>query len=88
MISIEQDELNDMLFMAFRYAFGRSTYVTSLCGDLLIKYRGCLCENTRLCITKEIIKGINDGVYGMDMDRDEWLKVAEKLGGDDYVPSV
>ncbi len=82
-MNIELKELDELLFMSFRYAFGRRSYITSVCGDLLIKYAPDMNVHTKRAISHEILVGINDGVYGMEMDKSGWLLVLKALGGDD-----
>lgn len=82
LISIGDRELDEMLFMSFRYAFGRRSYITSVCGDLLIKYASDINEHTKTAICYEIGVGLHDGVYGMEMDKSGWLSVLKALGGD------
>ena len=83
LVVIEGKELDDLMFMSFRYAFGRRSYITSVCGDLLIRYAPDMNEHTKKAIAHEISIGINEGHYGMDMDKSGWLLVIEALGGGD-----
>ncbi len=87
-MEIETRELEDMLYMSFRYALGRSTYITSVCGDLLIKYKGDITTHTKQVMVKEIRKAISENRSGMAMDTYDWKIVAKELGGPNNVPFV
>ncbi len=77
---INQDDLETLLFLSFRYALGRSTYVTGEVADLINKHQGCLGTNTKDVIKKDICNAIDKGQAGMQMDVDEWLKLVGNLG--------
>ena len=69
-------ELNEhILFMAFRYALGRSTYaVTELVDTLIDKWTEMPLEYQEL-IKHEIAAAIEAGNAGMEMDVEQWKKV-------------
>lgn len=64
-----------ILFMAFRYALGRMTYVVSEVADTLIKKWPEISPKYQELIHQEIKKAIADKNAGMDMDVQQWLKV-------------
>jgi len=64
-----------VLFAAFRYALGRSTYIVSEITQALIEDAKVLGESNREIITKEIREAITNNHAGMDMDVEEWEKV-------------
>lgn len=63
------------LFMAFRYALGRKTYVASYVAEEVIKKWFELEPQYRTRIQYEIRTAIEIGDAGMDMDVEEWEKV-------------
>ncbi len=67
------------LFLSFRYALGRRTYVVEDVKELLIKYRHSLHENTKRQIKAEIEQAIENDSAGMQMDIDCWNRVVEGL---------
>lgn len=72
-------ELNDMLVMSFRYAFGRRTYVVHTCADLLMKYRHMLYFGNKQLILREIKYGIAKDQAGGRTDVDVWEALANDL---------
>ena len=71
-----------LLFCAFRYAIGRRTYIVSLVGDLLIKYKGDVSSESKELILKEIGQAIAVGMGGMDCDVAVWTNVIKELSND------
>lgn len=65
----------NILFMAFRYALGRMTYVTLDVSTEIINKWDELSDKYKNLIQKEIKQAINDDIAGMDMDVAEWEKI-------------
>jgi hypothetical protein len=78
-VEITLTELDDLIFLSFRYALGRSTYVTHLVADLISKYKECLYSNTINSICNEIIIANGRDNIGDAVDRDIWLKLLGEL---------
>ena len=53
-IPISEYEFNALMFMSFRYALPRHSYVTGLVSDMLIKHKSKMPISTRERIIKEI----------------------------------
>lgn len=72
------DDFQEMLVSAERYALGRMTYIVSLTVDYIspliksldIKYINIMIDD---------ITGHSDLGYGMDMDEEEWEKLLSRL---------
>jgi hypothetical protein len=69
----------DILFYAFRYALGRSTYAVSVVvRNILCNWKE-LSDNNKEMIKEEILDyRKRNGLCGMQMDDDEWQKVVDK----------
>lgn len=78
---MSDDELDTLLFLSFRYALGRKTYIVDQVADLLIKYRDKLHINSIRQIKTEIAYAIETNDAGMDCDVDSWNKVSRQLEG-------
>lgn len=65
----------DILFMAFRYALGRQTYVVSDVVQTITENWSFLSKKIKHLIHKEIKIAISDKNIGMEMDFKEWSKV-------------
>lgn len=67
--------IDDILFYAFRYALGRSTYVvTDVCSSLTENWNN-LSDHDKLVIHKEINDAIVSNRYGMEQDRKNWENI-------------
>lgn len=66
-----------ILFYAFRYALGRSTYAVIDVVDAICKEWPRISQNTRSLMQVEIMDAINRNRAGMDMDVAEWRKVLD-----------
>lgn len=64
-----------IIFCAFRYALGRSTYVVSVVVQEIIKEWNNLHSQTKRNIKTEINEAIDNNYIGMDIDEKEWLKI-------------
>ena len=78
-VLVSQKDLDSLLFCSFRYALGRSTYITSVVSELIRDYKSALEDNTVRLIQKEIDSAIAHKRAGMDMDVQEWKKLSEEL---------
>ena len=69
----------DILFYAFRYALGRSTYaVADVVLAILCNWKD-LSGDCKQLVKKEILEyRERNGLCGMQMDDDEWQKVLDK----------
>jgi hypothetical protein len=70
-ISVTTTELEDMLFC-------RRTYITFTVATLLINHKHSLSGHFKALVCKEILRAIESGEAGMQMDVDEWSKVVEE----------
>ena len=61
-----------LIIGAFRYALGRSTYVTLETAQWLIKHWEQIDENTQVLIRKEIDWALEEDRAGMDCDKRAW----------------
>jgi hypothetical protein len=66
---------SDILFYAFRYALGRSTYAVFDVAEAIIKNIKELPTKDLKLLTEEINEAKDSGRIGMDMDKQEWNKV-------------
>lgn len=71
--------VNDtMIVWALRYCLGRNTYAVNDCVNCLLENWESLREHTRTIILRDINEAIQDGDYGMRMDRRNWERVLRK----------
>lgn len=68
-----------VVFAAFRYALGRSTYIVSDVADCIIRNAQVLPRQDRLQMIREIEEAISTGRAGASMDASEWNNVRERL---------
>lgn len=73
------DNLESIMFYAFRYALGRRTYAVYDVSQFLIKNQKFLHKNTKNKIIEEIQEAIDANNIGMEMDELEWLQLSEVL---------
>lgn len=65
----------DILFMAFRYALGRATYVVNDVVETLILHWDEISVNMKKMIQDEIKDAIEKDNAGWDIDKEEWKKI-------------
>lgn len=65
----------DILFYAFRYALGRSTYAVNDVATAIEENWSALHPNTKSTIQKEIETAIISNNFGMGMDKQSWEKI-------------
>jgi hypothetical protein len=73
----------DVLFWAFRYAIGRSTYSSMDCAEALVDNWDLISDRMKAEIIKEIKSAMevsNKSYHGgmMEADRREWNRVLDK----------
>ena len=71
-----------LIIGAFRYALGRSTYVTLETAQWLIKHWSKIDKNTQELIRKETADAIKNDRAGMECDKDAWKLLLYAIGGD------
>lgn len=72
---VSDNDMDTMLFYAFRYALGRSTYAVNDVATLLIKHKHALSHQTKVKIEEEILSALNTDNAGMEIDKKDWLEV-------------
>lgn len=78
MTIIREQDAEEILHCAFRYALGRSTYVTCTMADAIIHAWPSLSARMRNVILREIQDADDRNQIGMDMDRRQWMRVVER----------
>jgi hypothetical protein len=68
-----------VVFAAFRYALGRSTYITSDITDCIQRNASALPATDRAVMVREIREAIVTGQAGMPTDVDAWQRTLERL---------
>jgi len=79
---LPDNDLDAILFWAFRYALGRMSYVVDDLRIYLIKYKNELSKQTKDKIVQEIKKAIASNQAGMQMDVDCWNEVVREFESD------
>lgn len=69
----------DILFYAFRYALGRSTYAVEDVCPKIIKLIDAISEKTLKLIHEEICDADKNNRLGMPSDKKSWMKVKLKI---------
>jgi hypothetical protein len=77
-MEITQKELNSLIFMSFRYALGRQTYIVGDCVDILLKYWGDIDTNIQKLIKREITEAIERDVIS-SVDLASWNSILGKV---------
>lgn len=75
-------DLNDLMVCALRYALGRRSYITSTISDLLIGHKDELSAQSKKVILRDIQRAFDTNNYGMEMDKEVWIKLQEELTND------
>ena len=68
---------DDILFYAFRYALGRSTYVVGQIVDEIIERWDTLDEQDQSQYKREIVEAIELKPTSMKMDVKEWQRILD-----------
>ena len=84
-VNVTNDDFNSLAICAFRYAFGRRTYITKEVADIINAHLNDLDNRTLAAILMDFDRAHEseavglDHVFGDDCDRDEWIKLENKL---------
>lgn len=70
-----------MIFWAFRYCLGRSTFAVMDCVDYLLLYWDRIEPRVRKNIVEEIFKACEKGDCGMEQDKSQWHRVLARGRG-------
>lgn len=76
---VTEKQLNSIVLSAFDYALGRSSYATSIVSDIIVKTKPFLTVESIRYISMKVYMSCYRGDYGMDMDLEIWLNMADKL---------
>lgn len=68
----------DIALYAFRYCLGRMTYAVSTCVDYLLLHWDQLSDKAKGNIYREIREAEATDSLGMDMDKQQWMRVIER----------
>ena len=77
-----RNDLDHMIFSAFRYAMGRRSYIVSTTVDFIINNLDLVPKKFRVLMIDEITMGENEEFFyrlGDDFDKKQWLKLREFL---------
>lgn len=77
-ITITDDEFQQCIIYAERYAIGRMTYVPSEVNEIIRKYIDRLNNNTLGVLIRDI-ETFNPDMLGMDFDKKMWLNLLDTL---------
>lgn len=69
----------DVLFWAFRYTLGRMTYSVQDVTTAITMNIANLTDKTARQMLKELHEAWGNNALGMEMDKEEWLKVINLL---------
>jgi uncharacterized protein (DUF342 family) len=72
-------ELESILFYAFRYALGRSTYCVNDVTNILSKNLHVFTDSILIKINSEIIRARDKNDIGMECDRALWYELYHKI---------
>ncbi len=72
---------SDILFYAFRYALGRSTYAVHDVAQTVMRHADSIDRNDREVMVREIREALEVDAAGMWPDRDQWSRVLDVLEG-------
>jgi len=78
-VVISVEELDELLFLSFRYALGRRTYVVSDVASYIMKNKEQLADDTIWRICSEIDQ-MGEEKLGDPCDVNVWLSVRSSLG--------
>lgn len=84
-VDVNIDDFNSLAICAFRYAFGRRTYITKEVADIINAHLNDLDNRTLAAILMDFDRAHEseavglDHVFGDDCDRNEWIKLENKL---------
>ena len=78
-ITITDNEFQQFIIYAERYAIGRMTYVPSAVNDIILKYLPFITNNTLGVLIRDIELEANRDMLGMDFDKKMWLALLDTL---------
>ena len=78
-ITITDDEFQQFIIYAERYAIGRMTYVPGEVNNIILKYLPFITNNTLGVLTQDIELEANREMLGMDFDKKMWLALLDTL---------
>ena len=78
-ITITDDEFQQFIIYAERYAIGRMTYVPSEVNNIILKYLPRISSNTLGVLIQDIELEANRDMLGMDFDKKMWLALLDAL---------
>ena len=84
-VAVTSDDFNSLAICAFRYAFGRRTYITKEVADIINAHLNDLDNRTLAAILMDFDRAHEseavglDHVFGDDCDRNEWIKLENRL---------
>lgn len=78
-ITITDDEFQQFIIYAERYAIGRMTYVPSAVNDIILKYLPFIANNTLGVLIQDIELEADRDMLGMDFDKKMWLALLDIL---------
>ncbi len=73
--NMNKQDLDDLLFYAFRYALGRATYAVNDVIHYLMKYEDDLSDATKRLIIRDIKR---EKQLGMPQDKLMWINLIER----------
>jgi hypothetical protein len=74
---ISTRDLQMILLSAFRYSLGRTTYMSNVCVEWLIKWWDILPEDYKRQIHDDINHAIKFNMAGHECDVEQWKKLLE-----------
>ena len=78
-ITITDDEFQEFIIYAERYAIGRATYVPSEVNNIILKYLPFIANNTLGVLIRDIELESDRDMLGMDCDKKMWLALLDTL---------
>lgn len=78
-ITITDDEFQQFIIYAERYAIGRMTYVPSEVNNIILKYLPFIANNTLGVLIQDIELEADREMLGMDFDKKMWLALLDTL---------
>ena len=78
-ITITDDEFQQFIIYAERYAIGRMTYVPSEVNQIIRKYLPRISSNTLGVLIQDIELEADRDMLGMDFDKKMWLALLDIL---------
>ena len=83
-ITITDDEFQQFIIYAERYAIGRMTYVPSEVNNIILKYLPFIANNTLGVLIRDVELEADRDMLGMDFDKKIWLALLDTLKNERY----